>query len=330
MVNISILGAGAMGTALSKLLSENVDGVYLWARKREVCDNINNLRINVDYFPSIKLPDNITATNNLKEVDKSEYVFITLPSHSVRNIAKKINCLVSNNAIIINTAKGVEYPHFKRMSEVIYQELKSTNIVTMSGPNFAHEIINNRFSATTIASYCESVEILKEVKKILETDKFIVECSNDIIGVELCGILKNINAIAMGICDAIGLNENAQYFLLTRGFNEMKDIISSFGGNPETLFCYCGLGDLCLTSHSGKSRNRTLGLLYGQHMYNNQRTEGIISEGKRSVMAIREFCHKKNLDCDVIDFVYDIIHDKKEPKTSFYNLWKNVKKKNRI
>ncbi|PKP60184.1 MAG: glycerol-3-phosphate dehydrogenase [Candidatus Altiarchaeales archaeon HGW-Altiarchaeales-2] len=328
MTKISILGAGAMGTALAELISKNADEVYLYARRKEVYDNLKKLKINVDYFPSIKLPNNIIPINDLEQINNSECIFLTVPSHAIREIITKSKGFISEDTIIVNTAKGIEYPPLKRMSEVIAEELKGENIVTMSGPNFAHEIINNNFSSTTIAAYSNSTRCLKKVKKIIETDNFIVENSYDLVGVELCGVLKNINAIAIGICEAFGLNENAQYFLFTKGVNEMRDILLSFGGNPETLFCYCGFGDLCLTSHSDKSRNRTLGLLCGQHMYDNQQTKGITYEGKRSVLAIREFCHKKGIECEVIDFVYDVIHNKREPKTSFYNLWKNIKNKN--
>lgn len=325
MTKVSILGAGSMGTALAKLISENVDEIYLWVRRKEIYENIKKLKVNIEYFPLIKLPDNVIPINNLEEIVDSEYIFLAVPSHAVRKVIYESKKFISMGAIVINTAKGIEYPPFKRMSEVIHEELKCENIVVMSGPNFASEIIDGKISATTISSYNNSKEINRKVRYILETNNFIVEISNDFIGVELCSILKNVYASGIGICEAIGINQNAIFFIFTEILKEMKRIILSSGGRAETLFCYCGFGDLCLTSISNRSRNKTIGILYGQKMYGFDETGGIIFEGKRSILGIRELCQKKGVECNFIEFIYEVIYEKKEPKRAFYELWTKYK-----
>lgn len=322
-MKIFVLGAGLMGTAISSQISKNVENVYLWARRKDVCQNIQRYQINLDYYPDNKLSKNIIPINDLEHIENSDIIFFTVPSHAVRDIAREIKQYISDKTIIVSTAKGIEYPPFHRMSEIITEELNTDNIVVLSGPNFADEIINDMYSATTISS-CR-IDSVNKIKDILKTDKFSVEISNDVIGVELCGILKNICAIAIGICESIGLNENARYAVLTESFNEMTRIILSFGGKLDTVFCYSGFGDLCLTSHSEKSRNKTIGQLYGKKMFFNDHEKNILAEGKKSILGIKNFCDQNGVRCDLTDFVYKVIYEKKEPKTSFYELWKNIK-----
>lgn len=323
-IKISIIGAGSMGTALSVLTANNVKEILLWSRRDDIFKNIQKYRKNQYYFPEVKLPENITPINDLKHIQDVDMIFLTIPSHAVRDIVKKIKKYVDKNIIIVNTAKGIEYPPLKRMSEVIIEELEIYNMVAVSGPNFADEIIHNMPTATTIASYNNDKNISNSVKRILETDKFLVEISDDIVGIELCGILKNIVAIAMGICESIGINDNAKYAVLTEGFREVKNVILSFGGKLETSFSFSGFGDLCLTSHSEKSRNRSIGLIYGKKMFYNDQNEGVLVEGKKSIIGIRNYCYKNDIRCDLINFVYEIIYNKNDPRDSFSEYWKGI------
>lgn len=159
---------------------------------------------------------------------------------------------------------------------------------------------------------------------MLSTKQFKVKIIEDIYGIELCGILKNINAIANGICEGININENARFAVLTKGFNDTITIIKAIGGKSETVHEYCGFGDLILTSTSRESRNHTLGILYGQRLIINENANGVVFEGKNSIKAIRDICLKNNIHSDIVNFVYDVMIRKVTPTIAFNNLWENM------
>ena len=147
---------------------------------------------------------------------------------------------------------------------------------------------------------------------------------DDVIGLEICGVVKNINAIANGICEGMNINENARYAVLTKGFEETRKIIESVGGDSSTVGEYCGFGDLVLTSTSSESRNHTLGMLYGQRIIVDEKASGIVFEGKNSIMAIKDICEKTNTESVIVDFVYDVIIKQIPPKIAFKKLWENI------
>jgi len=209
----------------------------------------------------------------------------------------------------------------KRMSQIIVEEL-GKNPVVFSGPTFASEIILNLPTIVNIASKTSGE--LKMVKEVLATDNFLVNISDDVIGTEMGGVIKNINAIAYGICKGLHLNENAKCAVLTKGFNEMKEIVVAMGGTQKTVDNYAGFGDLVLTSTSEKSRNNTLGVLYGQKIVIDERSSGILFEGKKSVRAIRNLCEAYNIESLVTDFVYDVLCRNESPEISFNNLWRRL------
>ena len=192
----------------------------------------------------------------------------------------------------------------------------------MSGPNFAIEIAHDLPTGTTLAS--SDTESLKLAKKILSNDNFIVEISSDVVGVEMGGVLKNVYAIAMGALSALDINENAYYFILTEAFKEMKNIIRKLGGREESLFLSSGFGDLCLTSSSNKSRNRILGFICGKRMLSNVDDRTVIFEGKKAVRAVHDLIRELNLDCPVVDFVYEMIWERNDPYGSFLRLWNRL------
>jgi glycerol-3-phosphate dehydrogenase (NAD(P)+) len=204
------------------------------------------------------------------------------------------------------------------MSEIVAEYFDRFPVI-LSGPNFASEIALSLFTVANIAS--DDPKHLDLVKKVLTTDEFKVKLNKDVIGTECCGVIKNINAIAYGICEGMNLNDNARYAVLTKGFNETKDLIEALGGKRDTVNDYCGFGDVVLTSTSGESRNHTLGMLYGQRIVVDEKASGIIFEGKNSIMAIKALCDETSVDSAIVDFVYDIIVESIPPKIAFKKLW---------
>ena len=320
-LNVGVIGAGSLGTAIAQIMRENVNEVLLHVRKQELCDDINNKRYNTQYYPSQKLKENIKATVDVDDLKNCEIIFLAIPSSAFRDTLKNLKEVISNDTILVTTAKGIEYPSLKTMGDLI-SEYFDENYVALSGPNFASEIMLNQPTVTNISS--RNPENSRKVKEVLATKQFKVKIIDDIKGIELCGVLKNVNAIANGICEGMNINENARYSILTRGFIDTIRIIESFGGNSDTAHEYCGFGDLILTSTSFESRNHTLGILYGQRLIIDEVASGIVFEGKNSIRAVKDICDNNSIHSDIVNFVYNVIIDKQAPIKAFNKLWETI------
>ena len=321
MYKVGLIGSGSLGTALAQILSINVDEVILYTRRLQLCETINKTHYNTEYYPNVKLNDNIHATNDYDDLKDCKIIFLTIPSSAFRNTLIEIKNIISEETILVTTAKGIEYPSLKTMGEVI-EEYSTNDYVALSGPNFASEIILNLPTITNIAS--NNPEYSQIIKDILINDQFKVKIIDDLKGVEICGVIKNINAIANGLCEGMTINENAKYSVLTKGINETMAIIEAVGGKNSTILEYCGFGDMVLTSTSIESRNHTLGILYGQKIIVDENATGVLFEGKNSIKAIKEICDNNNLNCSIVNFVYDVIIKQTPPKLAFNTLWKNI------
>lgn len=320
-LKVGVVGAGALGTAISQRISENVSELTLFLRNENLCDDINGLHLNTQYYPNTRLNNNIMATVDISDLSGCDIIFLAIPSSAFRNFLKDLRQIAKEDVIIVTTAKGIEYPSLKTMGNII-EEYFDEGYVALSGPNFASEIMQNLPTVTNISS--RSPENSKKVKSVLETNQFKVKIIDDIKGIELCGILKNINAIANGICEGMNINENARFAILTKGFNDTLRIIEAVGGSSESVHEYCGFGDLILTSTSTESRNHTLGILYGQRLVIDEQASGIVFEGKNSIRAVKDICQNYDVQSDVVDFVYDVIIEKQTPITAFNRLWSKI------
>lgn len=318
-INVGIVGAGALGTAISKSIAINVDNVYLYARRESVRDEINLTRYNSGYYPNLLLEDNIIATSDFNDLKCCKVIFFCIPSSVVRDTIKKLANIISEDAIIVSAAKGLD-DSYKRMSELIEEYHKS--FVVFSGPNIAAEIALKLPTATTISS--KSPENLDIVKKVLSTEEFRVSTTDDVIGTELCGVIKNIVAISLGICEGMDINDNARFAVLTKGFMETKEIIKRLGGKSSTVDSYCGFGDIVTASTLSVSRNHTLGVFYGQKLRIDEQKSGVIFEGKKSSKIMKEICDKRNISSSIIDFVYEVIIKEINPRESFKKLWSKI------
>ncbi len=321
-LNVGVIGAGSLGTAISQTISENVNQLLLHVRKQDLCDDINNTGYNTHYYPNNKLNENIKATTILEDLSDCEIIFLAIPSSAFRDTLKKLKELISHDTILVTTAKGIEYPSLKTMGDLI-SEYFDENYVVLSGPNFASEIMLNQPTVTNVSS--RNSENSRKVKEVLTTKHFKVKIISDIRGIELCGVLKNINAIANGICEGMNINENARYSILTKSFKDTITIIEAFGGVSDTAHEYCGFGDLILTSTSSESRNHTLGILYGQRLIIDEAASGIVFEGKNSIRAVKDICTNNNINSDIVDFVYSVIIERTSPIKAFNNLWEKIK-----
>ena len=321
MVNVGVIGAGSLGTALAQVVAQNVDEVNLLLRRQSLADSINDTGFNTEYYPNTRLMENIRATTDYDDLKDCRVIFLAIPSSAFRQTLDNLKSIVSDRTVLVTAVKGIEYPSLNTMGKLIH-EYYGDGYVALSGPNFASEIILNLPTVSNIAS--KNRKNAELVCNVLSTDQFKIRVIDDVGGLEICGIMKNINAIANGICEGMNVNENARYGVLTKGFNETVEIVESVGGCKSTANEYCGFGDLVLTSTSFESRNHTLGMLYGQRLIIDEKGSGVVFEGKNSIMAIKDICDKNNMESVIVNFVYDVIIKKIPPKLAFRDLWQKI------
>lgn len=315
---IGVIGAGAMGTAISQSIADNVDTLFLYARNKEICDEINEKHCNSQYYPNLLLKDNIVAVNDFNDLKTAEIIFLCIPSSTVRDVTGQLKDIIRNDCILVTTAKGLEKDTNKRMTEII-EEIVNRPAVALSGPNIASEMVKNLTTATTIA--CSDEEYLKFVKESMESEFFKVNANTDVIGTEYCGIVKNVLAISQGICEGLDINYNARFALFTNAFNETKDIIEKLGGKRDTVDDYCGFGDIVTASTLSVSRNHTLGVLYGQSIVVDEKSSGILFEGKNTSKILKNICEELEINSLTVNFVYEVIVEKINPRLAFRKYW---------
>ena len=319
-ITVGVIGAGAMGTAVAQTVAPNAN-VLLYARREEICNDINNTNVNSQYFPNVKLHENITAVCDLNDLKDVEIVFLCIPSSVMRELVEKLDKIVNNDCIFVSTAKGIENKTNKTMTDII-EEITKRPPVAFSGPNIASEMVKSLSASTTIA--CREETYLNKVKNVLVTDSFKVNANTDIIGTEFCGIIKNVVAISQGICEGMDINNNAKFAVFTKSYTETKDIIEKLGGKRDTVDDYCGFGDIVTASTLSVSRNHTLGVLRGQGIVIDEKASGVLFEGKNTTTILKDLCDELNINSLTVNFVYDVIIDQVNPKTAFYKLWEQL------
>ncbi|MDP6648235.1 MAG: NAD(P)H-dependent glycerol-3-phosphate dehydrogenase [Candidatus Woesearchaeota archaeon] len=323
MEKISIIGAGSWGTTLAVLIAENGYKVTLWSKEKSNVESMVRHKENKQYLPGIKIPDSVCVKNSIEEVAAdADLIINAVPSQFTRDIAKKYSRNV-NCGIIVNTAKGIEIGTYKRMSEVLKEEIPNVSIATLSGPNHAEEVSRKMPTATVIAS--EDVGALKEIKKIFHTSYFRVFTHDDIIGVEVCGALKNISALAIGVCDGLGYGDNSRASIITLGLMEMSTYGMLVGAKRATFYGLAGVGDLVATCTSKHSRNRFFGekIAKGKKIEEiNKEMEGMVAEGIQTTKAVYNFSKKNNLYMPLTEQAYSVIYKNKDLREAISDLAK--------
>jgi glycerol-3-phosphate dehydrogenase (NAD(P)+) len=285
MQNIVFLGAGSIGTALGNSMAVRQDlKISLLSIEHDVVETITTSHINQKYFPNIRLNQALKATTDQNILKEAGVVFIAIPSVAVVDYMQQIRLLLPKDAILVNLAKGFGC-HKQIISQCLAEHLPH-DVCAMKGPSFAREIINNSPTAFTLAA--TEIDLCHQLEPLFEDTNLFVDISNDLLGVEISSILKNIYAILIGIVDAHFNSPNLRFMMFTRAFNEMRNILIHFGGHEETMFHYCGIGDFGLTALNDLSRNRTLGLLIGKGFFNEGIPNKVVLEGRIAMNIILE------------------------------------------
>ena len=317
MINkMGVVGGGSWGTTIAVLLGEKRYNVNFWVREKEVVEEINKIKENTRFLKNIKIPDNVKATDSLKEVvSDADLIVNAVPAQFTRDVAKKYASFVKEDCIIVNVAKGIEISTYKTMSQVLGEELNNSNIVTLGGPNHAEEVSKKIPTGTVIAG--NNPDILETVKEIFSTDYFKVYPIKDKIGVEICGAIKNITAIAIGICNGLGYGDSGRASILTWGLNEMIKFGEHFGAKKSTFYCLAGVGDLIATCISKHSRNNSVGIKLAKGMTLDEiknEMGGMIAEGVFTTKAVYEYSNKHNIEMPLTKQVYKVLYEKKDTK----------------
>ena len=281
-MNVTIIGAGAYGTALAERLTWGGNNkVKVYSIESDVVRSINTSHSNEKYFPGRRLSVGIVAGDDLSVLDGSDVVFLAVPSQAVEGVAKDISRYLDDSCLVINLAKGLAHD-----GEVLWKKIPAKRVATMKGPTFAIEMFNGLPSALTFASQDEAD--FSFMAELLLGSRISLDYSTDVDGVEYLSILKNVYAIALGIVSGRYSSPNVDFMLLTKALNEMRQFMELKNCDPETVFKYCGIGDLGLTALNDLSRNRTLGLLIGKGFLGDGHDSSVVMVGLRSVHVLAQ------------------------------------------
>ncbi len=326
-MNISIIGAGSWGTALSLLLGQKGFPVTLWVRRNDLLQKILQKRENEDYLPGVFLPQNVSVTCNLADAAKrKDLLILAVPSHATEEICKNINPFINDNTILVNVAKGLEEKTLKRISQIIRDNISAgCKIAVLSGPNHAEEVGRFIPTASVVASLEE--DTAKKVQDTFMSPYFRVYTNPDIIGVELGGALKNVIAIGAGLCEGLGYGDNTKAALLTRGLAEITRLGIAMGARSRTFSGLTGVGDLFVTCTSSHSRNRFVGLMLGKgkNLEEILSSMKMVAEGIKSTRAAYQLSLEYGVNMPVSTEVYNILFRGVNPREATRNLMRREK-----
>ncbi len=313
---VAVLGAGSFGTCLAVLAAREHD-VTIWARDPEMADHIERERRNPRYLTDIALPPNIRATADLDQaLDRREIVICAVPSHGVRDVMGRAAAVMDPGAILVSTVKGIEVETGMTMDGVLEDVLPEAlhpRLVFLSGPSFAREVAEHKPTAVTLACREETYAIA--VQTALSCPWFRCYTHDDVIGVEVGGALKNVIAIAVGICDGLEAGLNARAGLMTRGLREITRLGEALGANPLTFLGLSGMGDLILTCTGDLSRNRTVGMELGKGRKLDEIIGSMsqVAEGVRTTYAVCDLATRLGVEMPIAFGVRAILEGEIEP-----------------
>ena len=311
---LAIIGGGSWGTAIALHLARKGFPIRMWVYEKEVAHDINIKHENTHFLPNFTLPESITASNNMSDVVKGTSTLVmVVPSHFYRRVTDSVAPLLSSNVRIVSAAKGIEEDSLKLMTQILEEILPPSlheKIACLSGPSFAKEVANSKFTAVTVAS--SNIDTARYFQGIFTTPYFRVYTHHDPIGVQLGGALKNIMAIAVGIADGLEMGTNARAALITRGLAEISRIGQKMGAESSTFLGLSGMGDLVLTCTGDLSRNRNVGLKLGKGLSLDEivRDMEMVAEGVINTKSAYRLVKKLGVRAPIITGMYQILYEK--------------------
>ena len=318
---ISVIGDGAWGTTLAIHLSNKKYPVTLWGPFPENLAQISQSRENKKFLPHVKIPRSIRLTADLNQaIEWGDLIVLSSPSEYLTAALIEIQKTNYKKKIFVSVVKGIHPVSFKRMSGIIHEHLGAVPLIVLSGPTIAIEVASG--IPTTAVAACSNEALAKSIQKIFNSDTFRIYTNTDVIGVEIGGSVKNVIAVACGICDGLKLGTNAKAAILTRGLAEITRLGIALGGRRETFYGLAGLGDLATTCFSPNSRNRSVGEAIGQGQSIKKILGNMdaVAEGIITAKAVYHLAKAKKIPMPIVNEVYKIIFENKPPARALKDL----------
>lgn len=310
MINssITILGAGAWGTAIAHLLATNGHDVILWCHEPELAQEINEFHTNSFFLPNVDLPHSVKATASIGEaITCADIIFEAVPVKYLREILDHAQPFINKDQLFVVLSKGMEQDTFLVPTQIIDDQLcTKMKKAVVCGPSFARDLVDGVPTGVVVAS--DNHEVAKKVSKLLCNNYFSCHLSDDIFGVQLCAALKNVFALSMGIAFGAQARDNTVALFLTKALFEMAQVVDVLGGKRETVYGLAGIGDLVLTCYGSLSKNFTLGKLLGQgNLLSDIASDGIFPEGINTIQSLIKLSEKMNLSLPMVQGAYNFI-----------------------
>ena len=321
---VFVVGAGSWGTTVANLLAQQGSRVSIWAREPELIERIALDRENPKYLAGVRLCDRLRAARSFEDgLDQAELVLYAIPTQSLREIARATRPFVSESAILINLAKGIESGTGARGSEILGAEIRNGNpIGALSGPNIAYEVVRGIPSKAVVS--CSNYRYLDRLTRAFSAPSFKVYENPDLTGTELGGALKNVFAIMAGIGDGLGYGVNTKAAVITRSLREMIKIGVIMGGHCDTFYGLSGVGDLMATCLSEHSRNRRLGEMLGRgHTLAeaDAALQGRVAEGLKTIKALWQLKLEYALEMPIVETLHQIVYKGLPPREGYLRIW---------
>ena len=319
MKHVAVIGAGAWGTALAVVAATNQHRVSLWARESDGVSDVNTSHRNLRFLPDAELQSSIYATDDLASITDADIVIVAIPTQHIRATLTAAPLL--RNAIVVNVAKGIEIGTHLRVSEILGDlGLLGDSYTVLSGPSHAEEVVKSMPTTVVVASQDDAAA--RVVQDVLSTDDFRVYTSDDVIGVEICGALKNVIAIASGVIDGLGMGDNTKAALITRGLAEIARLGVALGATPSTFYGLAGLGDLYVTCSSRHSRNRFVGeeLGKGRTLDSILSSMTAVAEGVTTTRAALELAATVGVELPITEKIAGIMFAAEDPRDAIREL----------
>jgi glycerol-3-phosphate dehydrogenase (NAD(P)+) len=330
-MNIAIVGAGGWGTALAVLWSKQENEIILWGHDPARTEKVRATRENPDYLPGVRLPESISVTSAIVDCADADLIVFVTPSMALRSVANQLRASCpSSKVVLLSGTKGIEHGTGMRMTEILDEIFPQNTVAVISGPNLAVEVSRDLPTATVLG--CKVAEWAEELQRHLGSERFRIYSSDETIGIELGGALKNVFAIPAGVSDGFGLGDNSKAALVTRSLAELLRLGTAMGGNPRTFYGLSGAGDLIATCFSQHSRNRRVGEKLGRGETLEQILSGtqMVAEGIPTSKSAYECARKLNIDTPIIDQIYSVLYEEKRPDQAMQELLGRDQKAERV
>ncbi len=317
----AIVGSGGWGTALAVCWAKRGNAVTLWGHNPDRATRLRETRENSEYLPGIKLPDSINVTSEIIDCLSADLIVFVTPSVALRSVAARLQSAgLDADTILLSGTKGIEHGTGLRMSEALHEIFPDNTVAVLSGPNLALEISRDLPSAAVLG--CRNAQCAEELQSYLGSERFRIYSSDETIGIELGGALKNVFAIAAGASDGFGLGDNSKAALVTRSLAELVRLGTAMGGNPRTFYGLSGAGDLIATCFSQLSRNRRVGerLGRGETIQQIMASTKTVAEGIPTAKSAFECARRLNIETPIIDQIYSVVHEAKPPAQAMQEL----------